>query len=516
MLDTRFKLILSAVVFLLILSAFLPLVPVFGGGTTAFAASPIDKEGEVRPLSPMTGVEQEMRGIWITTVNNINFPSKQKLSADKLAAELDAIVAFSKENGFNTILFQVRPAADALYKSDIFPASKFVSGTAGAAPDGDFDCLGYLLEKAHAENIEVYAWVNPLRVTSGNATYPQTDLSALPASSPAAAHPDWVVPYADGKLYFDAGIPAVRELVASGVREICEKYDVDGIIFDDYFYPYPSGDAEFDDAATFAAYGENFEEIADFRRDNINRMVELCYRTVKAVDTDIRFGVSPFGIWQNSDGENGGSATSGLSAYDAIYCDALAWAKGGYVDFIAPQLYWTFTTEAAPYGRLADWWSRALDGTGVMLYINHGVYRYADGGMQSGEICEQVTHARELYAYRGSLYYGYAALVGNAGEILGELDSLFANEILYFDYADGGRLTVDSYADGDTTSSATALISGKSNPAYPISVNGITPLRGKDGGYSITLALKVGLNRITVANGEQTIELFLQRTEEIY
>ena len=513
MLDTRFKIFISAAAFLLLLSAVLPFLLVFGGRSTVFAAEPAAAEGEERPLAMLSGVTDEMRGLWIATVNNINFPSKQKLSAADLAAELDAIVAFSKENGFNTILFQVRPAADALYASEIFPASKFVSGSAGIAPDGNFDCLAYLLERAHAEGIAVHAWVNPLRVTTGNATYPQTDLSALPASSPAVQNPDFVVAYADGKLYFDAGIPAVRQLVADGVREICENYDVDGIIFDDYFYPYPSGDAEFDDADTFAAYGENFADIADFRRESINRLIALCYGTIKEVDADIQFGVSPFGIWQNSDGENGGSATRGLSAYDAIYCDALAWAKGGYVDYLAPQLYWSFETAAAPFDTLAEWWSRALDGTGVTLYINHGAYRYADGGMESGEIARQTEYARELYSCRGSMYYGYAALRDNAGDILTEIASVFAKEITCFDYVDSGSLSVDSYADGDTTSSCAALICGKSNLAYPVSVNGITPLRYKDGIYSITLSLAVGDNLITVVNGDEKIELILTREE---
>lgn len=513
MLDTRFKIFISAAVLLLVLSAVLPLVYIFSGGNTVFAADVPAAENEVQTLAAVEGVEDEMRGIWIATVNNINFPTKQKLTASELAAELDGIVAFSKENGFNTILFQVRPAADALYKSEIFPASKFVSGSAGVTPDGGFDCLAYLLEAAHAEGIAVHAWVNPLRVTTGNTSYPQTDLSALPASNPAVQNPDWVVAYADGKLYFDAGIPAVRQLVADGVREICENYNVDGIIFDDYFYPYPSGDAEFDDADTFAEYGENFEDIGDFRRDNINRLVELCYNTVKDVDADIRFGVSPFGIWQNNDGQNGGSATRGLSAYDQIYCDALAWAEGGYVDYLAPQLYWSFDTAAAPFDTLADWWSRALDGTGVTLYINHGAYRYADGGMVSGEMQKQTEYVRDLYSCRGSLYYGYAALQDNAEGILTELHALFATEITCFDYVDSGSLTLDSYSDGDTTASASALICGKSNLAYPISVNGITPLRHKDGSYSITLSLAVGDNLITVHNGAETIEILLTRKD---
>ena len=509
--DLKFYICLGLVCLLLVLSTLLPLFWVFGGEMEPIVYAPPApvQAGEVLALPQ--NAEREMRALWIATVNNINFPSRQGLSQKKLSAELSAIVDFAAENGFNTILFQVRPAADALYRSEIFPASRYVSGQAGTRPDGDFDCLAYLLTAAKARGLSVYAWINPLRVTSGSAAYPQTDLAALPASSPARQNPDWVVPYADGKLYFDAGIPAVRALVSAGVREVCENYDVDGIIFDDYFYPYPQNGAAFDDADTFLQYGADFADLADFRRDSVNQLVRLCYETVKDVDPEIRFGVSPFGIWRNGDGENGGSATRGLSAYDAIYCDALAWAAGGYVDFLAPQLYWTFDTASAPYGTLCEWWSRALDGTGVTLYINHGVYRYAEGGMESGELTRQIDLARTLYGVRGGMYYGYAALRDGAGGVTEEVRVAFATQITHFDYRAGeSTLTVDTYQSGDTAG-RTALIAGMSDPAFPISVNGITPLRRQDGRYSITLRLSVGENRITVANGDATVELMLTR-----
>lgn len=511
MTDTKAKVLIYIAAALLLLSPILPLCLTFGGGLPLAAMTPPAAEGDVPALALLES-EDEMRGLWIATVNNINFPSKQGLSKKALQKELSDIVEFADENGFNTILFQVRPAADALYKSDIFPASKFVSGSAGTEADGGLDCLEYILNEAHGKGIKVHAWVNPLRVTSGTKAYPQTDISALPSDSPAAKNPDWVKSYADGKLYFDAGIPAVRELVASGVREICENYDVDGIVFDDYFYPYPTDGAKFDDSDTYARYGGDYKSLADFRRDSVNKLVKASYDAVKEVDKSIVFGVSPFGIWQNAKGDNGGSATKGLSAYDEIYCDALAWAKGGYVDYIAPQLYWSFETSAAPYATLAEWWSRALDGTGVTLYINHGVYRYAEGTMDSGEITRQVEYSRDLYSYRGSMYYGYAALKSNAGGVLLETSALFENDIAYYDYLNDNRtLTLDSYQNGDTTSSDTALICGKSNLAFPISVNGITPLRDKEGNYSITLSLMDGENLIMVSNGNEKCEILVYK-----
>ena len=509
MTDIKTKILIFAAAILILLSAAVPFFILFSGAKALEPPMVAAPDVPVSALAPIGEVESEMRAVWIATVNNINFPSRTGLSATALAKELDSIVKFSKENGFNTILFQVRPSSDALYDSEIYPASKFVSGECGKAADGGFDCLEYILDAAHAENIEVHAWVNPLRITTGSAAYPQTDISALPESSPAVQNPSYVVAYADGKLYFDAGYPDVRELVASGVQEICENYDADGIVFDDYFYPYPTDGKDFDDSASYAKYGSLFDDVADFRRDNINKLVELCYTTVKRVNKDIDFGVSPFGIWRNGDGENGGSLTRGLSAYDEIYCDALAWANGGYVDYLAPQLYWTFETSSAPFDVLAEWWSRALDGTGVKLYINHGVYRYDDGGMASGELIKQVEFSRELYSYRGSMYYGYAALHGNAGGVGDEVAQAFSKNIAYFEYFEGDKLTVDSYSDGDTAGSL-ALISGKSNLAYPISVNGITPLRYKDGTYAITLQLLKGDNLITVINGNEKIEIMLK------
>ncbi len=506
MTDTKFRVIVMLAAALVLFSAAVPFIVIFCGGAKALTPpAPAAPDKSVAPLEPILGYGEELRALWIATVNNINFPSKQNLGEKQLKKELDAIVDFAAENGFNAILFQVRPAADALYKSEIFPASEFVFGGEAAS----FDCLEYILNAAHKKGIALHAWVNPLRVTSGNATYPQTDLSALPKNSPALKNPEYVVAYADGKLYFDAGYPEVRELVASGVREICEGYAVDGIIFDDYFYPYPSGNAEFDDSASYALYGGGFESLGDYRRDNINKLVELCYDTVKDVDESMLFGVSPFGIWRNGEGGADGSLTRGLSAYDEIYCDALAWAKGGYVDYIAPQLYWSFDTAAAPFDTLAEWWSRALDGTGVMLYVNHGAYRYSDGSMERGELTKQVELSRSLYSYRGGMYYGYAALVGNDGGVTDELCDIFSSELAYFDYVDSGTLTLESYGDGDTAGES-ALISGKSNPAYPISVNGITPLRLKDGSYSITLALRKGDNLVTVVNGSEKIEIVLK------
>ena len=464
--------------------------------------------------------DSEMRGMWIATVQNINYPSASNLSNAKLKDELDDIIEKAKELGFNAIFFQVRPTADALYDSDIFPLSKYAYGSQKMFGAWDFDILGYLLERAHQNNIRVHAWVNPLRVTAGSASSPQTDVNALHSMHPARKNPEWVRAYADGKLYFDAGIPEVRELVASGVREIVERYDVDGIIFDDYFYPYPVSekidgkevDIEFDDASTYEKYGAGYDDIADFRRDNINKMIKACYDAIKEVDEECLFGVAPFGIWQNDDGKNGGSATNGLSSYDDIYCDPIAWAKGGYIDYLAPQIYWRFTTGVAPYGTLVDWWNSALDGTGVELYIAHGVYLYDTWKDIDEELTRQIEYARGKLHYKGSILYGYAALAGNSNGLSDEVKDEFSQNIIYSDTVSNGvEFAVSSHSDGEVVRGASVLLIGVSDPYYPLSLDGEPLSRDKNGNFSVLVPLVMGENVITFHSGDTEYKIRLTR-----
>lgn len=371
--------------------------------------------------------QDEVAGVWIASVTNIDFPSSPNLDADTLRGEIDAIVENTASLGLNTIYFQVRPCADALYDSDIFPVSIFLSESG----ELQLDALEYMVETAHAAGISVHAWVNPLRVTTGGVSTEET----LSEDHPAVQHPEWVVEYADGRLYFDCGVPQVRELVAAGVEEIVKNYDVDGIIFDDYFYPYPqtvtdengeSSIAAFADEETFSQFGEGYEDLGDWRRDNVNRMIQLVYDTVKAADEDCLFGVAPFGIWKNGYGGDSGSETRGAQSYSDIYCDTLAWIDGGYIDYIAPQIYWRTVDIAAPYDVLCDWWAEQVEGTDVRLLICHAAYRYeSDWENPQGIMTQQVAYAKEKEVYSGSIFYGYEELSQNTNGIADELKELY-------------------------------------------------------------------------------------------
>ena len=245
-------------------------------------------------LVPFAGAAQtaqdNMRGVWVASVANIDYPSSAGMTAQALAAEADTMLDNIAAMGLNTVFLQVRPSADALYRSGLFPQSRYVSGNCGASPDGDFDVLAYWVEGAHERGLQLHAWINPYRITRNG----KEELDALPESSPARQHPEWVVEY-DGNYYFNPGLPAVQQLVVDGAAEIVRNYDVDGIHLDDYFYP----GTDFNDAETFARYGADFNSIDDWRRDNVNTLIASLDETLHTLDPELSFGVSPAGIWAN-------------------------------------------------------------------------------------------------------------------------------------------------------------------------------------------------------------------------
>lgn len=451
----------------------------------------------------------EVRGIWIASVANINFPSSAELSADEQRTELDEIIATVYSLGINSIYFQVRPSCDSLYKSEIFPISEWLS-TDGSLAD-DFDPLSYIVDEAHKRGISVHAWINPLRITYK--TYDSKDdaLNSLHTDSPALKDPDWSV-YYSGKLYFDPGIPEVRDLIADGVYEIVEKYDVDGIIFDDYFYPYPVPDAKFCDNTTYLKYGSGFENIDDWRRNNINLMIEQCYHAVKTADATCLYGVAPFGIWQNISTSSEGSRTNGLEAYSAIYCDAVAWIRGGYIDYISPQLYWQFSNSAASFDILTEWWNKQLEGTDIKLIISHAAYN-SEVWESYTEIREQVEFARESRAYAGSIFYGYEAIYNNSFSLKEQISSLYVDEIIYTDIvSDGSTVHIESPISESTISDDFVEITGSSDPGLPLYCNGSPVGRTKTGRFSVYVKLKSGKNEFVFTQNNADYKYILNKS----
>ncbi len=460
---------------------------------------------------------REVRGIYIATVYNIDFPSKRGMSEDELKEELDRIIELTGQIGCNAVYFQVRGAADAMYDSKIFPVSEYLTGEKdGELPDG-FDPLSYLIEHAHSKNIDVHAWVNPLRVTRGGSVKKPKTVDDLPLTSPARTSPELTVSYA-GEIYFDAGNPDARELIADGVREVVENYDVDGVLFDDYFYPYPVDGCTFDDALTYEKYGGG-KELGDWRRENINKMVKSCFDAVKSADPDCAFGIAPCGIWQNDDGENGGSATRGFEAYESIYCDTLAWVRGGYVDYVAPQIYWNFGHKSAPYAVLADWWCAQLDGTGVDFLISHAAYKYGtdEWGFAGAvdEMKEQIGYARELISYGGSIFYGFSEIRDDVDGLAGEISECYTEETTYQrPLPSDGEIYIVDPESGTKIDSSTVTIHGKSAAGAPVTCDGAPVCRRRGGDFYLTVQLKQGKNSFVFRSGECELEYVLTYSPE--
>ncbi len=371
--------------------------------------------------------------VWVASVLNLDFPSKPGISVEQMKAELDDIVATAKKANQNAILFQVRPASDALYDSKLFPVSVYLTGTQGSElPDG-FDPLAYITEKAHAEGIELHAWINPYRITLGSADKPNQDLSALAENHPARIHPEWVVAYPDGKLYFNPGIAAVRELIVDGVREVVENYPVDGVHFDDYFYPYPlktevNGEmvpVEYDDKKEYEESGMKLSR-DDWRRENVNILVKACYNAIHAIRDNCSFGISPFAIWRNkTDACPEGMDTNGLECYSALYADCVAWVDGGYIDYICPQIYWKFDTAVARFGVILDWYNEYMkDKKDIGLYAGIGLYRCEQEGWERDEIPNQIKYCHETENCSGCVFFGYDKMKSDALGLVEDIANL--------------------------------------------------------------------------------------------
>lgn len=355
---------------------------------------------------------RELKAVWVTTVFNLDYPTEKTTDADSLKKQLLNIVKEIDDMGMNTIFFQVRPSSDAFYKSEIFPWSKYLTGTQGLAPNGGFDPLEYILKEAHARDIEVHAWINPYRVAMSKADYDN-----LVSTHPAKKNPSWVFPHgAKGKerYYFNPGIPEVQKLVLDSVSEIIENYQVDGIHMDDYFYPGPT----INDSEQFLKYGSDYTSVEDWRRENVNLLVKNLYYLVKAKDISLEFGISPFAIWANKNTNPLGSDTNATQAYYAMYADTRKWVKEGYLDYIMPQIYWPIGYKIADYKKVLDWWIDVTKDTGVKLYVGMAGYKAGNSNPNSSwfgikEIQKQIQLNNSYEGVNGYTMFRYKYLINN-------------------------------------------------------------------------------------------------------
>ncbi len=300
----------------------------------------------ILPIAAQMAPKRDFRGVWIHTLNNDYKGMNEIRFREYITGQLDLF----RDAGINAVLFQVRPEADALYNSSYEPWSRFLTGTQGEDPG--YDPMAIMIEECHRRFMEFHAWVNPYRAQLNTST-------RLAAKHPYHRHPEWFFQY-DNKLFFNPGIPECRTYINLVIADIVQRYDVDGIHMDDYFYPYPVSGQTIPDEKEYAEHGQpKGLGIGDWRRYNVNMLVQEVQETIHTIKPFVKFGISPFGIYRNAKNapDGFGSDTNGLQNYDELYADILLWLRYGWVDYIIPQLYWEIGHKSADYETLVKWWA---------------------------------------------------------------------------------------------------------------------------------------------------------------
>ncbi len=320
----------------------------------------------ILPFTSFSQAKPEFRGVWVATVDNIDWPSRGNFNADSQKVEFIRLLDMHKRNGINAMIVQVRPVTDAFYPSQYEPWSEFLTGIQGRPPVPYYDPLEFMIAETHKRGMEFHAWMNPYRAVFN------IGRSSIAATHITKIHPQWFLTYGD-KKYFDPGNKEAQQYLTNVVKDVVSRYAVDAIHFDDYFYPYKIPGKEFPDYGTYNKYGNGMKK-DDWRRSNTDSIISMLSAVIKKENPKCQFGISPFGVWRNIDKDPGGSRTNGAqSNYDDLYADILLWLKKGWIDYVAPQLYWEFGHRIAPYEVLLDWWSKNTYGRNC--YIGIGIYR---------------------------------------------------------------------------------------------------------------------------------------------
>ncbi|PHI20663.1 hypothetical protein CEQ90_06320 [Lewinellaceae bacterium SD302] len=386
--------------------AIIPLVAAFVFSTPI--ATLLAKIGGTDKVAVALAPAREMRGVWMSTVLNIDYPQRPTVDPATLRSEFKSQLTRLRKIGINAIFVQVRPTGDAIYPSKLVPWSKWLTGRQGIAPGSDFDPLAYMIKEAHAQGMEFHAWINPYRVSMDLETY---NLSSKHIYN---QHPEWVKQYGQ-KLYLDPGIPMVQDHLMEVVEEILVNYPLNGIHFDDYFYPYPEPGQFFLDQESFDLYGTRFETKEDWRRDNVNTFVKRVSDLIERKKPWVKFGISPFGVWRNKNRDPNGSDTRAwATSYDDLYGDALGWAANGTVDYLVPQLYWNIGFEVADYAHLVEWWTSNVNYR-TKLYVGHAAYKVGNNRELAWndleEIPRQIDLNRRNKRISGSMFFSAKSLL---------------------------------------------------------------------------------------------------------
>ena len=357
-------------------------------------------ESSVKPPA----LDREFRGVWIATVANIDWPSKPGLSTDQQKAELISLLNRAADLKLNAVIFQVRPACDAMYASQIEPWSEYLTGTMGKAPQPFYDPLAFAITEAHKRGMELHAWFNPYRALH------KSHVGNISRDHISKTHPELVRSYGE-YLWLDPGERVVQEYSLRVVMDVVKRYDVDGVQFDDYFYPDPTGvNRDFPDEPSWKKYGAQGKLTrGDWRRENVNAFISRIYSSIKAAKPWVKFGVSPFGIWRPGDPPQ----ITGSDAYNKFYADSRRWLVNGWVDYFSPQLYWRIDQKEQSFPVLLNWWAQQNP---RHRNIWPGLSAAYNSSQQwdVGEIPEQIRLLRRQPATDGFIFYNATSLLTNS------------------------------------------------------------------------------------------------------
>jgi len=358
------------------------------------------------PFFLFAQVRPEFRGVWIATVDNIDWPKRNQYDVESQKAEFIRQIDMHQRNGMNAVIVQVRPAADAFYPSPYEPWSQWLTGKQGKPPVPFYDPLAFTIEEAHKRGMEYHAWVNPYRAnfSIGKASIAPSHVTKI--------HPEWFVRYGT-TLYFDPGNKEAQDWVVMVMKDIVSRYDIDGLHMDDYFYPYRIPGKEFPDSASYRKYGNGMDKEA-WRRSNVDSIIQKLSIAIKEVKPWVKFGISPFGVWRNKkDDPEGSNTAAGVTNYDDLYADILLWLRNKWIDYVAPQVYFEFSQPHAPYQELINWWN---DHTyGRQCYIGLGIYKAGSNAAwrNKAELPRQIDSLRTKENIQGAIYFSSTSFDSN-------------------------------------------------------------------------------------------------------
>ena len=371
--------------------------------------------------TPNPTPKKEFRGVWIATVANIDWPKHPNDPTPKKKADFIRILDFYEDLNFNAAIVQIRTAGDALYPSQLSPWSKYLTGEQGTPPSTFENPLHWMIEETHKRGMEFHAWLNPYRAT--------VDLDTLSLSDQHDyyQHPDWMVKYGK-KYYYNPGLPEVRAKFNAIITELVQNYQVDAIHFDDYFYPYKIKGEVFNDSITYKKFGLPNQNLEDWRRSNVDSLVKNVHSTIKKHKPWVQFGISPFGVWKNRDTDPKGSDTNaGQTTYEDLYADPLLWTQSGWLDYLAPQVYWSMDYPPASHRIITQWWADNAEGSN--LYIGNGTYKIKNNAdkawKRSNEIPKQLHLARNQKRIDGNIFFSAKSLMGRHPRVVNTLQRKF-------------------------------------------------------------------------------------------